>query len=596
MAAGAARERAGDVVVVGGGVIGLASAWRLAQRGAAVAVVDPDPGGGRVGRGGRDAGAGHRGPHGRGGAAGGSTGRPGRGGRRFAAEVEAAAGDAIGYRADGTLVVALDADDRAVLDDLAARHRAHGPDGRARCVAARSARLEPGLAPGRAGRAARRRRAVGRPAGPGRRAAGRGGNGRGRRRRGGGGRAGRDGAASGRRVTGVALATRRRHGGSTPRTVVLAAGCRSATLPGCRRRPGPPVRPGEGADPHAAASRRATRWSPAPCGAWSAGPASTSSPGRTGAWSSAPRSRSAGWDTRPTAGGAYELLPRRAGPGPGPRRRRAAWRRAPACGRGRPTTCPWSGRARVDGLVVATGHHRNGILLTPITAEAVAAAVAGRAGARRGGGLRPRRFAAGAGPWRSDGGTPAPSDCRSTATERSGRAPRVADLVADCSGLEPRGIAVAVDGEVVTRRTWGERPLAAGERGRDPVDRAGRLTAMAEPAATAAGCGAPHGVCVDDPDRRPARDRRRVVPVAADPGHRRRPQPRRARARRSSASGTELTTVALRRVDPAAPGSLFDVLRRTGIRPAAQHRRLLHGPRRGAHGPARAARRSRPTG
>ena len=33
------------------------------------------------------------------------------------------------------------------------------------------------------------------------------------------------------------------------------------------------------------------------------------------------------------------------------------------------------------------------------------------------------------------------------------------------------------------------------------------------------------------------------------------------------ASGTELTTVALRRVDPRAPGSLFDVLERTGIRP-----------------------------
>ena len=30
--------------------------------------------------------------------------------------------------------------------------------------------------------------------------------------------------------------------------------------------------------------------------------------------------------------------------------------------------------------------------------------------------------------------------------------------------VEPRGIAVAVDGEVLTRRTWGERPLAAGER------------------------------------------------------------------------------------------------------------------------------------
>ncbi len=38
----------------------------------------------------------------------------------------------------------------------------------------------------------------------------------------------------------------------------------------------------------------------------------------------------------------------------------------------------------------------------------------------------------------------------------------VADLVA-LLGIEPRGIAVAVDGEVVTRRTWGERPLAAGE-------------------------------------------------------------------------------------------------------------------------------------
>jgi len=39
----------------------------------------------------------------------------------------------------------------------------------------------------------------------------------------------------------------------------------------------------------------------------------------------------------------------------------------------------------------------------------------------------------------------------------------VAVLVASL-GLEPRGIAVAVDGEVVTRRTWGERALVAGEQ------------------------------------------------------------------------------------------------------------------------------------
>jgi glycine oxidase len=33
------------------------------------------------------------------------------------------------------------------------------------------------------------------------------------------------------------------------------------------------------------------------------------------------------------------------------------------------------GPSGIDGLVVATGHHRNGILLTPLTAEAVSAFV-----------------------------------------------------------------------------------------------------------------------------------------------------------------------------------------------------------------------------
>jgi sulfur carrier protein len=39
----------------------------------------------------------------------------------------------------------------------------------------------------------------------------------------------------------------------------------------------------------------------------------------------------------------------------------------------------------------------------------------------------------------------------------------VAALVGDL-GLEPRGIAVAVGGEVVTRSAWDERPLAAGDQ------------------------------------------------------------------------------------------------------------------------------------
>lgn len=38
---------------------------------------------------------------------------------------------------------------------------------------------------------------------------------------------------------------------------------------------------------------------------------------------------------------------------------------------GSPDNAPVIGRSAVDGLVVATGHHRNGILLTPITADAV---------------------------------------------------------------------------------------------------------------------------------------------------------------------------------------------------------------------------------
>lgn len=39
----------------------------------------------------------------------------------------------------------------------------------------------------------------------------------------------------------------------------------------------------------------------------------------------------------------------------------------------------------------------------------------------------------------------------------------VAALLAEL-GVEPRGVAVAVDGEVVTRRTWADRALAAGEQ------------------------------------------------------------------------------------------------------------------------------------
>jgi glycine oxidase len=43
-----------------------------------------------------------------------------------------------------------------------------------------------------------------------------------------------------------------------------------------------------------------------------------------------------------------------------------------------PDRLPYIGKAPVEGLIVATGHYRNGILLAPITAEIVADLLAGQ--------------------------------------------------------------------------------------------------------------------------------------------------------------------------------------------------------------------------
>jgi glycine oxidase len=109
------------VVIAGGGLIGLGIAWRCARRGLAVTVVDPD-----AGQGASRAAAGMLAP-----VAEASYGEerllrlcqdslaryPG-----FVAELEAAAGDAVGLRTSGTLQVGFDADDMRALDEL---HRFH---------------------------------------------------------------------------------------------------------------------------------------------------------------------------------------------------------------------------------------------------------------------------------------------------------------------------------------------------------------------------------------------------------------------------------------------------------------------------------------
>ncbi|HET6951104.1 MAG TPA: glycine oxidase ThiO [Acidimicrobiales bacterium] len=379
-----------DVVVVGGGVIGLASAWRLAQRGASVAVVDPEPGGGASG-----VAAGMIAPV-----------TEARHGEEpllrlnlaswarwpaFADELVAAAGRPIGFRADGTLLVAFDADDRAQLDEIARRHRAMGLT--VAPLRGRAARAEePGLAPGvRAGLLAADERSVDPPAlvEALRHAATRAGV------------ALRPAAVAridttpdGRRVTGVSLA-----GGEervAAATVVLAAGCHSADVAGLPAAARPPVRPVKGQiltlrqPPGAPLVTRTVRGLVRGAGVYLV-------PRDDGRVVVGATMEERGWDTRATAGGAYELLRDALALVPGLDDAELVAVRT-GLRPGSPDDLPMVGPSAVDGLVVATGHHRNGILLTPVTADAVAAAVLGEAGPAEVAACDPRRFAGAAVP------------------------------------------------------------------------------------------------------------------------------------------------------------------------------------------------------
>ena len=82
-----------------------------------------------------------------------------------------------------------------------------------------------------------------------------------------------------------------------------------------------------------------------------------------------------GFDTTVTAGGVHELL-------------REAYRLLPDVAEmelvdataglrpGTPDNLPLVGPGAIDGLLLATGHYRNGILLAPLAAEAIAAQLA----------------------------------------------------------------------------------------------------------------------------------------------------------------------------------------------------------------------------
>jgi glycine oxidase len=118
-------SQAVDVAVIGAGVIGLSVAWRAARDGLKVAICDPEPA-----RGASWAAAGMLAPT--------TEGRWGEGTLQalsqasaaawpgYAAALEEDSGLPVGLRRDGTLSVALDADDYRALENCSRLRTAGG--------------------------------------------------------------------------------------------------------------------------------------------------------------------------------------------------------------------------------------------------------------------------------------------------------------------------------------------------------------------------------------------------------------------------------------------------------------------------------------
>ena len=359
-----------DVAVLGGGAIGLAIAWRARQRGLSVVVIDR----GDLGRGASHVAAGMLAP-----VAEADPGerellelglRSARAWPAFAAELEDVSGRPVGYRASGTLVVARDRDGAEALErELALRERLGLRVERLLPSAAR--RLEPALAP-------TLRAAFLAPD---------------------------DHAVDPRRLT-AALAVAAARAGVEYRVgqevtavlpgegveiegrqlvaatkVVVAGGAWSGGIAGI---PAVPVRPVKG---------QTLRLRPA-----AGEPLLLQRPVRHDGGYLVPRGdgelivgatqEERGFDVSVTAGGLYELLRDASELLPGVLELEVAETLA-GLRPGTPDNAPLMGE--LDGVLFATGHHRNGILLTPVTAELAAAHLAGEA--ELDGTFAPGRFA-----------------------------------------------------------------------------------------------------------------------------------------------------------------------------------------------------------
>ncbi|GHH78024.1 glycine oxidase ThiO [Kitasatospora indigofera] len=374
-----------DVLVVGGGIIGLAVAWRARQRGLGVVVADPAPGGGAA-----QVAAGMLAPvtelqYGeepllRLGMA--SNERY----AAFTAELEEASGLPTGYRACGTLAVALDSDDREELRELHAFHRRLGLDS-AWLTGRECRKLEPMLAPGvrgglhvaddhqvdgrrlaaalvaaceRAGVLLHRAEAV-------------------------------ELLVAGGRATGARLSTGELLGAGQ---VVLAAGPRSHLLPGLPEGVLPPVRPVKGQILRLRVPEAYRPFLSRNVRAVVRGQHLYLVPREDGELVIGATSEEQGYDTTVTAGGVYELLRDAHELVPGitelPLVETSAGLRP-----GSPDNAPLLGPTALPGLVAATGHYRNGVLLTPVTGDLLAEYLATGATPPLAAPFSPGRFAAG---------------------------------------------------------------------------------------------------------------------------------------------------------------------------------------------------------
>jgi glycine oxidase len=360
-----------DVVVIGGGVIGLSIGWRTAQRGLRVVIADPDPGQGAT-----HAAAGMLTPIAEAAYAERDIFGLGQDSLRrypgFAAELEAASGMSTGFCQSGTLQVAYDSDDLAALAETQLLQESFGvrlqrltarecreaepmldPNVRGGLLAADDGSVDPRLLAAALLRAAEGAGSV----------------------------ILRQGVTEvlrdADRACGVRLAD-----GSTiaARWVVLAAGYQSAGMAGLPPDLAPPVRPVKGqimrlrttaamaaAGIPAGLLRRTVR-------GVVRGSTVYLVPRDSGELVVGATQEELGPDTSVTAGGIWELL-------------RDARTLVPGITElelvdivaglrpGTPDNAPIIGPSALPGLVLATGHFRAGVLLAPVTADIVTAFV-----------------------------------------------------------------------------------------------------------------------------------------------------------------------------------------------------------------------------